>query len=379
MITLSPVHSAQDVAPVWQKLCASVPHSFFLSWPWIENLLETSGSLGDVRLLTIGENSPAVAALLFKSTVSRRGLLRVRNLGLNTLDSRHPAFIPPEYLGLLVDPAGEAKNWELFLDHLQQTREGWDEVQLEGVAPELVDAWIRRGQRVRESLRVPSRFTDLARVRAAKDQSFLNVLNSRARSRVRSTTRGIVERLGPVNFEFATTPEQADEFFSEFKVLHDLRWKDDPTGGAFGAPGWEPFHRRLIARQYSNGSLALVRIKAGETTLGVLYYFLHQGRVLFYQCGINYSASVGSESPGLLIHATMIDHFAARGHDIYDFMAGDAQYKRTLATDSVDLWWGALQAPRLSLRAEAAAISAYRAMRSRFARAKPHAPELSKA
>jgi CelD/BcsL family acetyltransferase involved in cellulose biosynthesis len=278
-----------------------------------------------------------------------------------------------------VDPAAEAEKWELFLDHLERTANRWDELQLEGVAPRLVEAWTKRGGRARETGRSPCRFTDLGRVRAAKDASFLNVISSRARSRVRQTTRSVEGRLGPVRVEFARSAREADEYFSEFKVLHDARWKDDPTGGAFGAPGWEPFHRRLIARQFASGILSLGRVKAGETPLGVLYYFLHQGTVYFYQCGINYPACLGNESPGLLIHANMIQHFADHGHAIYDFMAGDAQYKRTLATDSVDLWWGALQAPRWSLRAEAMAASAWHALRRRFARAQAPDTEQSAA
>jgi CelD/BcsL family acetyltransferase involved in cellulose biosynthesis len=371
MIKLSPIRSSQDIALLWQKMCASMPHPFFLSWPWIENVLETSPSLAGVRLLTIGEATPAAAALLFESSVVRRGVLRVKSLGLNAQGPGQAAGLTPEYLGLLVDPASEAKYWELFLDHLLQNSGKWHEILLEGAAPRLVDAWTKRGQRVRETLRSPSRQTDLARVRSAKDASFLSMIPPRARSRIRATTRSVQERLGPVTCELAATPQQADQYFSEFKDLHERRWKDDPSGGAFAADGWEAFHRRLIERHYASGILCLARIKAGETTLGVLYFFLHQGTVHFYQCGINYDACLANESPGLLLHVQMIEHFAAQGFATYDFMAGDAQYKRTLATDSVDLWWGALQAPRLSLRAEAAAVRTYHALRHRFARAKP--------
>jgi CelD/BcsL family acetyltransferase involved in cellulose biosynthesis len=104
-------------------------------------------------------------------------------------------------------------------------------------------------------------------------------------------------------------------------------------------------------------------VTAGNTTVGLFCNFAYQRRVLFYQSSVNYGITDKSESPGLLIHSLSIDHNAALGHNEYDLLAGDSQYKRTLATHSNYLWLGALQAPRMKHRAKRYARHRYRSLR----------------
>ena len=56
--------------------------------------------------------------------------------------------------------------------------------------------------------------------------------------------------------------------------------------GAFADPWFERFHRRLITSRIASGEIQLVRVRAGETTIGCLYNFVYNGRVLFYQSGL---------------------------------------------------------------------------------------------
>jgi CelD/BcsL family acetyltransferase involved in cellulose biosynthesis len=100
-----------------------------------------------------------------------------------------------------------------------------------------------------------------------------------------------------------------------------------------------------------------VRIEAGQATLGYVYNFVHQGRVYFYQSGINYGLSKHNESPGLMIHCLMMDHNARLGHTTYDMLAGGGQYKRGLTTHSEELKWVAIQQPRMKLAVERVARS----------------------
>jgi CelD/BcsL family acetyltransferase involved in cellulose biosynthesis len=265
-----------------------------------------------------------------------------------------------------VDPTIESDTWELLLDNLGETLSEWDELQLDGVSPSLPAAWARRGQSVREEMLSNSRFTDLNRVRQTSGGSCLGLLVSRDRRKIRHTSRALQERFGPVTIDIASSAADAETFLSELKILHERRWSDDPSGGAFAPPFWERFHRHLIARHFDSGVIQLSRVRAGDHTLGLLYCFVHGGRVYAYQSGINYGAALPNESLGLLIHAMIIDYNAALGHEIYDLMAGDSQYKRALTTDSVELWWGALQSPRLSLAAERLLRRGYRALRARL-------------
>ncbi|MGB0109168.1 MAG: GNAT family N-acetyltransferase, partial [Terriglobales bacterium] len=77
---------------------------------------------------------------------------------------------------------------------------------------------------------------------------------------------------------------------------------------------------------------------AGEETIGILYNFVHKGKVSFYQSGLNYTKDKHLK-PGLVTHACAIQECLALGFDDYDFLAGDARYKRSLAKDSRHLAW----------------------------------------
>lgn len=51
--------------------------------------------------------------------------------------------------------------------------------------------------------------------------------------------------------------------------------------------------------------------------------------------------------PGFLAHTAAIEHAAAAGHELYDFLAGDVRYKKSLATSSTSLVWARVQRLRL--------------------------------
>jgi len=46
-------------------------------------------------------------------------------------------------------------------------------------------------------------------------------------------------------------------------------------------------------------------------------------------------------------HAAAIDHAAASGLAVYDFLGGDMRYKKSLATDENTLVWARVQRRRL--------------------------------
>lgn len=83
----------------------------------------------------------------------------------------------------------------------------------------------------------------------------------------------------------------------------------------------------------------LLKISSNETTIGILYNFVHAGRSLAYQSGFAYQAQPSQAKPGLTCHARAIRFASGHGHDVYDFLAGDDRYKRSLADGSYRQIW----------------------------------------
>jgi CelD/BcsL family acetyltransferase involved in cellulose biosynthesis len=108
--------------------------------------------------------------------------------------------------------------------------------------------------------------------------------------------------------------------------------------GVFADSWFERFHRRLILSRLSRGEIQLIRVRGGGETIGCLYNFVHQGRVMFYQCGLA-SYDDAELKPGYVCHAAAIEHNALAGHATYDLLGGHAAYKENLATGANRLLW----------------------------------------
>jgi CelD/BcsL family acetyltransferase involved in cellulose biosynthesis len=131
-------------------------------------------------------------------------------------------------------------------------------------------------------------------------------------------------------------------------------WQQRGQPGAWADPWFDTFHRRLIAQRFRHGEIQLVRLRAGDVTLGCLYNFVSHGRVLVYQTGINPGVDKNLK-PGFLTHMFAVEHNAREGHAIYDFLGGDAQYKASLGTDATTIVWARVQRRRAIFALEDAA------------------------
>jgi CelD/BcsL family acetyltransferase involved in cellulose biosynthesis len=366
MLEISSLPELATLKGRWEQLAAKSPHSFFLSWPWISTWLHCVPSKINPMLLSVSSDGELVgAAIIVKRTIWRHNLIPVKTWVLNATGDRRLDSICTEYNGLLAAAQNEHAAWEEVLDHFSTKDKDWDEFQLDGVPPWLTEGWARRGFALRQSRLDVGRFLDLERVRATANCSCIGILPSRVRTRLRHTIGGVERRFGPVTVSEAVTVEEAHRFFTTLKDLHIKRWGDQPNGNAFDMPFFERFHHELISRCFADGLIQLACVKAGSMTLGLLYNFVYQGRVSFYQSGINYAAAERGDSIGLAVHALLIDRNARQGRAIYDMLAGDAQYKRSLAGLTIPLWWGALQTNRVKLRAEGLAAQGYLTIRAK--------------
>jgi CelD/BcsL family acetyltransferase involved in cellulose biosynthesis len=107
----------------------------------------------------------------------------------------------------------------------------------------------------------------------------------------------------------------------------------------------------------------LLRVRAGNEDLGYLYNFLVDGKVLFFQSGFSYTdAEDARYKPGLVTHTVAIEHYQGRGFKEYDFLAGEARYKRSLGKSLRSLCWAVIY--RQTLR-----MSVLLWLRRRFVRA----------
>jgi CelD/BcsL family acetyltransferase involved in cellulose biosynthesis len=367
MVVITPLPSLVEVERLWRTVMSTASHSFFLSWPWIRTWLACLPHELTPRLLSVTSESGAIVAvaLLVRRTLRRRGLVPTRTWILNATGDPNLDQIFIEQNGLLVDDQHAAFAWSSWADCFIREHGDWDEIQLRGVPPAVLGAWDHPTLQFEKEMSMTGRYVDLKAIRA-RGTPYINSMAKKRRARVRYT-REMLEQLGEIKLEVASSKREAFEYFRQLRELHQRRWEERKEPGAFGFPFFEHFHSQLIETHFDEGVIQLLRLRAGDMVVGVLYNFLHNGMVTVYQTGFSYAhiQQANRESPGLLTHALAIQHNAERGFDRYDLLAGDSEYKRALADGSEDLWWGRIQRKRLKFYAEAGLRRAWRQLARR--------------
>ena len=337
-----------QVASVWDELCRQSGASFFLTADWVENWLSIFGQHLEPEILVFRCGDSAVGACLIARQVVRIKGIPFRRVFLNCSGEPPADGTCIEYNRLLCLPGHEQEVSSELRAHLAGTH--WDEFVLPGM--ELgpgTDALTADAFRISKSASA-SRYVDLVPLRQ-EGKAYESTLSSNTRQQIRRSLRFYEELSGPVAIKQAATEAETSQFFNELIELHQKSWVGKGERGAFSSEKFLAFHRRLIERTFSKDGVHLLRVSTGSAVIGVLYCFFHRGRVYFYQSGFSYHDDNRSK-PGLLTHFLAINHYLSSRPDAvdYDFLAGDSQYKRSLAKQQRLLEWIVVQRPTLRVR-----------------------------
>jgi CelD/BcsL family acetyltransferase involved in cellulose biosynthesis len=330
IITIRPVESFHALEPVWTDLEARADGSFFQSWAWTGCLAQER--FCDPWLVAARRGETAVAlGLLNRAARHPLGLDRPLYLGESGVPAMDSIFI--EHNGLLV-ARGEAEDLaeQCWAAVAGGTFKGGRWI-LGGVPPSVRPTLPAAGN-IRVRARRPVPFHDLPRT----DGPVLDRLSANARQQLRRALRGWDE-IGLLRLEIARDETEAESFLEGLKTLHQRYWSGRGKPGAFAEPFFERFHRALIRRPGIGQSVDLIRVAAGTHIVGYLYNLVHQGWVAAYQSGFNFGAEVERLKPGLVCHLLAMEHYRRAGMRTYDFLGGEARYKRTFANAETELLW----------------------------------------
>ncbi len=350
-ITLTTFPDFGALAGEWRDLEARAEaFSFFQSWTWTGCLVEERFSAPLlVRATTAGRT--VGLALLNRC----RGSLHLGQSGDHERDSIYiehngpliAADAPPGLAGrMLAGCWGEGRARRLVLP---------------GVPPALAAA---AGGLPLRAQRLPAPFVDLAAITAGA-ADFVASRSRNTRAQLRRSLRHFSEA-GPLALLRPDSDAQALAWLGEMITLHGEAWGRRGRPGAFAGGFVRRFHAALVPAARARGELDLLRIQAGGELLGFLYNFRHHGTVYAYQSGFRPFPDAQDARPGLVGHALAIEEARQAGLARYDFLAGDARYKRSLATGEAELAWVELVRHDLRGRIEAGARRAVVALRARL-------------
>ena len=338
VVRVNDVVDFKELGMRWRDLEARADCSFFQTWTWVGCL--ASERFADPVLVEATEDGRTIALALFNRT--RRGVLYLGESGSVALDCPYV-----EQNGILAE-SGRVE--ELTVACLR-TVAARHVVVLSGVGGTTLRAardaaglvWSWRSQ--------VSPFVDLRALRRS-GVDYLTERSANTRQQIRRSDR-FYGRGGTIETKRAETLAEAWAMLDAMGILHQATWTERGKPGSFAEPFFRRFHRALIEVAMQRGEAALLRVSCQAAVIGILYSFSFRGRMLAYQSGFDYGIEDRHAKPGLTCHHAAIRHSLAQGFDIYDFLAGEDRYKRSLADRDYTQNWveaGPLWSPRLLAR-----------------------------
>jgi CelD/BcsL family acetyltransferase involved in cellulose biosynthesis len=360
-VSLENLKSIAWLETAWKELEARVTHSFFLSWLWIGTWLRHIPDGVQTHVLIARSSSKIVGlAIICRRRAWRLGPhARARWLLNETGDSCFDRLFI-EYNNILAEQSDAviAAGLDVLTSRLCRS----DQLVLSGIDSDLELAACRAAglaglvTEVKQADAAP--WVDFAKVRQ-HGGNYRATLGRSTRQAVSRAMRLYAER-GHIELRVMETTAEALAAFDLLGDFHRARWG---RKGAFANPGFRPFHEELIARGVPTGAVRISRTLVGGQTIGVLYNFVHDDRVLNYQSGFLYESD-GRLKPGLVSHVLAIQDSMARGERSYDFLAGGGGHKSRLANREHAMKWIAIARDSPERRIEAKLRDAKRKLRT---------------
>lgn len=358
------LHSEADRAAAlqaWSTLAARIDALRFFHTPeWMGSWLHGVPAAAPLWLLQAHHEGQCVG-LAFVTRGPARRLARLPFVPAWHLHATGTALdgVCLEYNDFLVDPAAGAAVRGALIDQWRQLGRGARELHLAHLGEAAAAATWEAARQARprlttQHLSKPTFSVNLERVRAA-GHDVLALRSANLRAQVRRSLRAYAA-LGELRLEAAPDLPTARSWFAQLGQLHQQHWTERGQPGAFAQPGFVDCHHRLLERCGVDPTrpthVQLLRLTAGEHAVACLYNLVHRGHVHFYQSGLDYAIGGKQARPGYAAHVLAIEYNARLGHAVYDFLMGEARYKRDLATDTATMPSVVLQTGAWRLAAE---------------------------
>ena len=313
------------LAARWRELEQGWDVPVFRRWCWVGCL--AARRFTDPVLAEVYRDGVLAGLGLFNRRSGLLGpTLHLNESGEATVDS---VFV--EHNGLLCARVDEAALTAAVL--LEAGRLGY-RVALPGIDADSFSG-VRGARGIVEPLQ--TRGADYVRLPSSED-GYLRQVSRNTRAQLRRSDRAY-EAWGPIAAMRAADAKEALTWLEAMLDLHLRTWATRGTATAFTLAPAQAFVRTLVQEGMPRGEVEVVRVAAGDRPVGYLLNLRSDTSVSSYQSGFDYDGAPEHGKPGYTCHLAAIRAAIAAGMEEYDFLAGDARYKRSLSTASRAVHW----------------------------------------
>ncbi len=315
-----------ETRELWQALEKKAEPNAYLSWSWISAWLTTCAkapyllqTYNGSRLVGLGFLSPEYKNIGLGLSVKKLWLHRT---GCDRLDQ-----VWIEHNDFLLDTETADETRAAIIDFLQY-RSGFDELYIGLCSDKGFDHSVLAAFKPRNVLAMPTYSVELSSYDSKDD--YLKSLSKNTRSQITRTQRRVVEKYGELQLTLASTPAEKQEYLRETATYHRQRWAASEFGSGFDNDAFIEFHQHLLLNDSSNDVSRLYKLHSAEETFGYIYLLTDADSWKFYLSAIRFDDD-NRIKIGLLFHTLVIEQAIAEGVDLYDFLAGEARYKKSLS------------------------------------------------
>ncbi|MBT3137290.1 GNAT family N-acetyltransferase [Alteromonas sp. ALT199] len=318
----------KDVNEVASKAKTSNTPSPFLSLEYFSVLAEVPERHGEFIAIDCGTGEHAITYLGHSSTIKRLPFFQQSFLSQTGLRYYDQLWV--EYNGWL----GSSPNDNAIVETVLKYAFDRGDVRLTVSMTIDADLWTRAAKKLGASISTSQTVGYTKSLEGIETfEDVIATLSQNTRSRIRKSIRLLDAVQDDISLSVANSPEQILEYYNCLKRNHIQKWQNTVEGSGFQNSFFDSNLLRLLTHHPE--FMKILKVQCRGNTLGYATYMLKNERAYFYCSGINTSLAEGKVKPGYILHCKAIAHFAKKGFKLYDFMGGDAQYKRSLSDNSV--------------------------------------------
>ena len=155
-------------------------------------------------------------------------------------------------------------------------------------------------------------------------QGLLSTFSKNTRRQI-TTSQRLLQQQGLLELDVIPKGNKNNALAAIAKI-HIEQWGQSQWGSGFENNQFTNFHYGMVEQE----AVSILKLTLDNKALAYGYYFCFNKRVYFYLSAIH-KASDNRIKVGLLFHALAMEYFSNKGYEIYDFLAGEARYKKSLS------------------------------------------------
>jgi hypothetical protein len=318
----------QALAQKWVTLQAQANASAFVAWFWVKQWLAQKNLSSDNCLcveVMQGQNTVGLALFGIKTKSAFWGL-SFNQYFLHKSGNTQEDQTWIEHNTFLLHKDFEQQLSNEICQALTKNQQ-IDDIKLGLSSPDFIKKLNFAGFNRRTELSSPGYLANLAGLTTLDD--YLASLSKNTRSGIKRSIK-LLNQQSPLRLVLATDITEKKTVLKNIADLHRIKWRSTVYGSGFDNPCFYNFHKGLIQDQHSAQNCRLYTLYQDDVALGHVYLLTQGDRWSFYLSALHFNGD-NRIKVGLVIHSLVIEQAIKQGIIVYDFLAGEAQYKNSLS------------------------------------------------